>query len=126
MILDIYLALNSYCLWSWDYSAHALRYAILFWKKLLFLASFAVIKYAVFIWILGFQWLMQIHSPASHVLWFHAIWPKGWTVSLGRYWYCFSPKLVLEFKTQISGTRVFLTPFWFCEKSWNVSKYLIV
>ena len=28
VILDIIFALNRYCLWSWDYSVHALRYAI--------------------------------------------------------------------------------------------------
>ena len=28
-----------------------------------------------------------------------------------------SPKSVLEFKTRLSGTRIHLTPFWFCEKS---------
>ena len=57
VILDIDLALNTYCLWSWDYSSHALRYAILF-----FIKGFAINKYAVFIWILGFQWFMQVHQ----------------------------------------------------------------
>ena len=33
VILAIDLALNRYCLWSWDYSAHALRYAIVFFEK---------------------------------------------------------------------------------------------
>ena len=33
IILNIDFALNSYCLWSWDYSAHALRYAIVFFEK---------------------------------------------------------------------------------------------
>ena len=33
MILNIDFAVNSYCLWSWDYSAHALRYAIVFFEK---------------------------------------------------------------------------------------------
>ena len=31
--LDIDLALNRYCIRSWDYSAHALRYAIVFSEK---------------------------------------------------------------------------------------------
>ena len=60
MILNIDLALSRYCLWSWDYLAHALHYAIVFFeKKLLLLACLAVVKYAAFIWILAFQWLMQ-------------------------------------------------------------------
>ena len=29
----IYLALNRYGLWSWNYSAHAVRYSILFSEK---------------------------------------------------------------------------------------------
>ena len=33
IILHIDLALNKYCLRSWDYSAHALRYAIVFFEK---------------------------------------------------------------------------------------------
>ena len=33
VILAIDLALNRYCLWSWDYSAHALRFAIVFFEK---------------------------------------------------------------------------------------------
>ena len=33
VILAIDLALNRYCLWSWDYSAHALHYAIVFFEK---------------------------------------------------------------------------------------------
>ena len=33
-----------------------------FWKKLLLLVGFAVSKCAVFIGILGFQWLMQVHQ----------------------------------------------------------------
>ena len=50
VILDINLALNRYCLWSWDYSAHALRYAIVFFeKKLLFIRLFCFIKYVLFI-----------------------------------------------------------------------------
>ena len=61
VILDIDLAFNRYCLWSWDYSPHALRYSIVFfWKKLLLLACF-IWKYAVFMWILGFQWLIQVY-----------------------------------------------------------------
>ena len=28
-----------------------------------------------------------------------------------------TPKPVLEFKTRNSGTKIYLTPFWFCEKS---------
>ena len=93
VILDIDLALSRSCLWSWDYSAHALRekcqysklfwsifssiwsvfnpecgkmgtrirpktdtfhavmYCVMllcFWKKLLLLACFVVIKFAVF------------------------------------------------------------------------------
>ena len=60
-VLDINLALNRYCLWSWDYSTHALHYAIVFWKKILLWACFIIHKYAVFISILGFQWLMQAH-----------------------------------------------------------------
>ena len=28
-----------------------------------------------------------------------------------------SPKSILAFKTRISGTKIYLTPFWFCEKS---------
>ena len=28
-----------------------------------------------------------------------------------------SPKSVLAFKTRISGTKIYLTLFWFCEKS---------
>ena len=39
----------------------ALCYCV-FWKKLLLLACFFVIKYAVFMWMLGFQWLMQVHG----------------------------------------------------------------
>ena len=39
----------------------ALWYCV-FWKKLLLLTCFVVIKYAVFIWIVGFQWLMQVHG----------------------------------------------------------------
>ena len=27
-----------------------------------------------------------------------------------------SPKSILAFKTRISGTKIYLTPFWFCEK----------
>ena len=57
VILDIDLALNSYCVWLWDYSAHALPYAIVFF---LLLACFVVIKYVVFIWIVGLQWLMKV------------------------------------------------------------------
>ena len=34
------------------------------------------------------------------------------------------PNSVSEFKTRISGTKIYLTSFWFCEKSWNISKYL--
>ena len=50
VILDIDLACNRYCLWSWDYSTHALRYAVVFWKKLLLLDFFFVVmKYTVFI-----------------------------------------------------------------------------
>ena len=60
VIIETDLALNRYFLWPWDYSAHALYYA--FWKNLLLLACFVVIKYAVFIWILEFQWLMQVHG----------------------------------------------------------------
>ena len=33
VILDLDLNLNRYCVWSWDYSAHALHYAIVFFKK---------------------------------------------------------------------------------------------
>ena len=33
VILDIDLVLNRYCLWSWDYSSHALRYAIVLFEK---------------------------------------------------------------------------------------------
>ena len=62
VILDTDLAINRYCLWSWHYSAHSLPYAIVFWEKLFLLACFAFSEYAVFIWILGFQWLMQIHG----------------------------------------------------------------
>ena len=36
-------------------------YYCFFWKKLLLLACFAVSKYEVFIWIVGFQWQMQVH-----------------------------------------------------------------
>ena len=28
-----------------------------------------------------------------------------------------SPKLVLELRKRVSGTKIYLTPFWFCEKS---------
>ena len=50
VILDIDLACNRYCLWSWDYSTHVLRYAVVFWKKLLLLDFFFVVmKYTVFI-----------------------------------------------------------------------------
>ena len=28
-----------------------------------------------------------------------------------------SPKSILSFKTRISRTKIYLTPFWFCEKS---------
>ena len=35
-----------------------------------------------------------------------------------------SPTSVLEFKKRISGTKIYLTPFCFCEKSWNNLKYL--
>ena len=38
----------------------ALCYCV-FWKKLLLLACVVVSKYAVFIWILGFQCLMQVY-----------------------------------------------------------------
>ena len=34
-----------------------------------------------------------------------------------------SPKSVLKFKTQISETKIYLAPFWFGEKSWNIWKY---
>ena len=50
VILDIHLGLSRYCL--------QLRN---FWKRFLLLACFAVSKYAIFIWILGFQWLIQVH-----------------------------------------------------------------
>ena len=33
VIFDIDLALNRYCLWSWDHSAHTIRYAIVFFEK---------------------------------------------------------------------------------------------
>ena len=33
MILEIDLALDRYCLWSWDYLAHILRYAFVFFEK---------------------------------------------------------------------------------------------
>ena len=50
VILDIDLACNRYCLWSWDYSTHVPRYAVVFWKKLLLLDFFFVVmKYTVFI-----------------------------------------------------------------------------
>ena len=50
LILDVDLALYRYCLWSWDYSAYALRYAIVFFeKKPSLLDCFVVIKYAVFL-----------------------------------------------------------------------------
>ena len=39
----------------------ALSYCI-FWKKPLLLACVVVSKYVVFIWILEFQWLMQVHQ----------------------------------------------------------------
>ena len=58
VILDINLALISSCLWSLE---HSTRYAIVFWKKLLSLAYVVVRKDGVFILILGFQWLMQVH-----------------------------------------------------------------
>ena len=55
VILDINLALNRYCLWSWNYSAHALHYAIVFFEKKKFvLVCFVFHKYVVFVWILGF------------------------------------------------------------------------
>ena len=54
VILVIDLALNMYYLRSWDYSAHALSYAIVFLEeKLLLLAYYVAIKYEVLIWILG-------------------------------------------------------------------------
>ena len=62
VILDIDLAFNRYCLWSWDYSVHALRYPIVFLKKKVLLNCFVLTEYAVFIWILGFHWLMQVHG----------------------------------------------------------------
>ena len=46
VILDVYIALKRYCLGWWNYSGYALRYAIF---------------YAVLIWILEFQRLMQVH-----------------------------------------------------------------
>ena len=49
VILDIDFTLKRYCLSSWDYSAHALRYAIVFFEKFLLLDCFVVIKYVVFI-----------------------------------------------------------------------------
>ena len=59
VILDINLAPNSSCLWSLK---HSTRYAIVFWKKkLLSLAYVVVRKDGVFILILGFQWLVQVH-----------------------------------------------------------------
>ena len=58
VILDIVLALNRYCLWAWDYSARALRYTVVFFEKSF---CFVVIKYVVFIQMLGFQWLIQAH-----------------------------------------------------------------
>ena len=58
--LDIDLVLKRYCLWSWYYSAHTLRYAIVFFEKAFVISFFIVIKYAVFIRILGFQKLMQV------------------------------------------------------------------
>ena len=33
VVVDIDLTRSRYCLWSWDYSAHALRYAIVFFDK---------------------------------------------------------------------------------------------
>ena len=59
VILDTNLALISSCLWSLE---HSTRYAIVFWKKLLSLAYVVVRKDGVFILILGFQWLMQVHQ----------------------------------------------------------------
>ena len=37
-------------------------YCCVLWKMLLFINCFVVIKYAVFIWMLGFRWLMQVHG----------------------------------------------------------------
>ena len=60
--LVIDLTLDRYCLWSRDYSKHALRYAfVFFWKKRLLLACF-VFKNTVFIWVLESQWPMQVHG----------------------------------------------------------------
>ena len=62
VILDIDLPLSRYFLRSWDCSAHALRYAIVFFQKeLLLLACFVVIKYEIFIWIPSFIWI-QVHG----------------------------------------------------------------
>ena len=58
LILDINLALNRYCLWSWCYSAHAMRHSIVlfFEKKFLLLPCFTFSKYVAFIWILSNSW----------------------------------------------------------------------
>ena len=63
VISDIDLAPSRYCLWSWEYPVHALRYSFgVFWNKLLLLACFVVIKYALFISILKLQCLMNVHG----------------------------------------------------------------
>ena len=61
VILDIDLALNKSCLRPGNQSAHALRYDFVFWKKPLSLVSVVVSKYAVFMSILRFQCLLQVH-----------------------------------------------------------------
>ena len=61
VILDLGLALNRYCIIRLLSTYTALCYCV-FWKKLLLLACIVVSKCAVFIWILGFQWLVQVHG----------------------------------------------------------------
>ena len=62
LILDIVVALNGHCLWSWNYSAHALHYAILFFEKKLFLLGCFLLLNMGYLWILGSQWLIQVHG----------------------------------------------------------------
>ena len=61
VILDLGLALNRYCIIRLLSTYTALCYCV-FWKKLLLLACIVVSKCAVFIWILRFQWLVQVHG----------------------------------------------------------------
>ena len=54
---------------------------------------------------------------------FHNIWQSknAWKTNVNG-----PPTLLLEFKTQISGTRYYLRPFCFNKRSWNITNFLTI